>query len=58
MTKKLKKHSSRLVGGVETGSWGGEDVARWWLADQEERWKTPWEVPHLRSDKPGGTTGE
>ena len=26
-TKKLKKkHSSRLVGGAETGSWGGEDL--------------------------------
>ena len=25
-TKELKKkHSSRLVGGVETGNWGGED---------------------------------
>ena len=41
-TKELKrKHSSRLVGGAETGGWGGEDShqgsrrswwARWWLA--------------------------
>ena len=32
-TKELKKkHSSRLVGGVEMGSWGGE--ARQWLEDQ------------------------
>ena len=23
-----KKHSSRLVGGAETGSWGGEDVGQ------------------------------
>ena len=25
-TKELKKHSSRLVGGVDTGNWGREDV--------------------------------
>ena len=39
-TKELKKKpSSRPVGGVETGIRGGEDVARWWLAD--------WVVPHM-----------
>ena len=26
ITKELKKHSSRLVGGAEVGSWGEEDV--------------------------------
>ena len=61
-TKELnKKHSSRLVGGAETGSQGGEDVgqgsshwwtgqARWWLVHQI--------VPYSRADKLGGTTGE
>ena len=60
-TKKLKKkHSSRLVGGAEMGSQGGENVrqgsswqtgqARWWLPDQT--------VPHSHVDKLGGTTGE
>ena len=33
-TKELKKkHSSRVAGGVETGSWGREEavaVVRWW----------------------------
>ena len=60
-TKELKKkHSPRLVGGVETDSQaerthskaaaGGPGQARWWLADRA--------VPHPRADKPGGTTGE
>ena len=60
-TNKLKKkHSTRLVGGAKTGSGAerthGKTVAgepgwaRWWLADQG--------VPHLRADKPGGTTGK
>ena len=60
-TKELKKkHSLRLIGEVETGSQGGEDVCKvvasrpgWagqWLADQV--------VPHLCEDKPGGTTEE
>ena len=61
-TKELKKkHSSRLVGGVETASRvertcgkavaaGGLGQARWWLEDQA--------VPHLCADKLGGTTGE
>ena len=52
-----KKHSSRPVGGVETGSWGGED------AQQGSSWRTRWTrwrlvVPHLHVDKPEGTTGE
>ena len=35
-TKELeKKHSSRLVGGVETGSWAGED------AQQGSGWSGP-----------------
>ena len=61
MTKELKKkHSFILVGGVETGSWGGEDLqqgmagglgqARWWLVDRA--------VPHLPVNKLRGTTGE
>ena len=68
-TKELKKkHSSRLVGGAEMGSWaestrgkaGGMGQARWWLADSV-RWQTAdWVVPHLRADKLGseidGTT--
>ena len=34
-TKELKKkHSSRLGGGMEMGSWEGEDMARWQLEDQ------------------------
>ena len=34
-TKELKKkHSSRLVGGVETSSQDGEDITRWQLVDQ------------------------
>ena len=57
-TKELKKkHSSRLVGEVETGSQGREDGqcnrpgwARGQLVD--------WVVPHSRADKLGGTTGE
>ena len=68
-TKELKKkHSSRPVGGAEMGSWAEKtcskaaagrlgwarqqftDWARWQLAEQA--------VPHLRADKPRGTTGE
>ena len=59
ITKELKKkHSSRSVGVVETGSWverthgkaaaGGPGRARQWLAE--------WVVPHLGSEKTGGTT--
>ena len=60
-TKELKKkHSSRPVGGLETGSWGREDL---W---QGGSWRTRWERqqleeradPCLHVDKPGGTTGE
>ena len=48
-TKKLKKkHSLRLVGGVETGSQDGEDT------QQSSSWMTGF--PHVRADKPGGTT--
>ena len=60
-TKELKKkHSSRLVGGAETGSQaertrgkaatGGPGWVRQRLAD--------WVVPNSHADKPGGTTGE
>ena len=56
-TKELKKHSSRLVRGVEMGiQAGGEDAAkqwttwvRWGLANQL--------VPHLHPDNPGGPMG-
>ena len=57
-TKELKKkHPSRQVGRVETGSRDGENVqqgsrlgwAKWQLVD--------WAVPHFRADKQGGTTG-
>ena len=42
-TKELKKkHSFRPVGGMETGSQGGEDSARWQLVGQG--------VPHLCAD--------
>ena len=60
-TKELKKkHSSRLVGGAETGSRGEKDI---W---PRRGWRTGWErwqlaeqaVPHLRADKQGGTTRE
>ena len=37
---------------------GATEWARWWLADPERRWLVNWAVPHLRADKPGGTTGE
>ena len=58
-TKELKKkHSFRLVGGVEMGSVGGEDSrqgdrqgrARWWLTDQV--------ISNSHVEKLGGTTGE
>ena len=55
-----KKHSSRQVGGAETGSQadrtcskvaaGGYGQVRQQIAD--------WVVPHSRADKLGGTTGE
>ena len=57
-TKELnKKHSSRLVGGAETGGWGGED--EW----QGGGWRTRQQLPdavasHWSVDKLGGTTGE
>ena len=45
-----KKHSFRLVGGVETGSRGREDSWQGQLVDLV--------FQHLHADKPGGTTGE
>ena len=63
-----KKHSPRLVGGVEMDSQGGENfwqgsgwrfgVVRQWLVNLA-RWPLADQaVPHLHVDKPGGTTGE
>ena len=50
-TKELKKkHSFRLVGGVETQLGQRRPMARQWLADLA--------IPHLRVDELGGTTGE
>ena len=52
-TKELKKkHSSRPVGGAETGSQGGKDS---WEGSKQLVDRA---VPHLCADKPGGTTGE
>ena len=45
-----KKHSSRLVGGAENASPGKENWG--WRGCS---WWTGWS-PHLRVDKPGGTT--
>ena len=57
-TKELKKkHSFRLVGGVETGSVGRGGVARW--QDRTGRWRlADLAVPHSHGDKLGRTTGE
>ena len=68
-TKEIKKkHSARPVGGVVTGTWGGDD------SQQGSDWGTSEEVdcgagqavghladpepPHLHMDKPGGMAGE
>ena len=44
----------------ETGSWGREDA--WegggWRTSQARQWLVDQAVPHLRVDKPGGTTGK
>ena len=63
-----KKHSSRLVGGAEIGSWeekthskaaaGGPGQARQQLKDRG-RWQlAEVVVPHVHVDKLEGTTGE
>ena len=69
-TKELKqKHSSRLVGGAETGSWaertrgqavaGGLRWARWQLVGDLVRQRLEDQaVAHSCADNPGGTTGE
>ena len=50
-TKELKKHSSRLVRGVETGSQSERTCsARWWPEDQVGPCSCP--------DKSGRTTGK
>ena len=55
-----KKHSFRLVGGLEMGSRGREDVQQGkWLEDwgrQGSGWQT--RSSHIYVDKLGGTTGE
>ena len=53
-TKELrKKHSSKLVGGVETGSQGGEDAQQGSNGARQQM-----AVPHFSADKPGATTQE
>ena len=60
-TKELKKkHSPRLVGGVEMDSQGGEDIGKHcsWRMGRARQQLAHQEVPHLQADKPGGMTGE
>ena len=60
-TKKLKKkHSTRLVGGADTGSLGGVDIeqGRGWRTRAGKQWLAERVVSHLCADKLGGTTGE
>ena len=60
-TKELKKkHSSRLIGGMERGSQGGEDEQQGgiWKIRQVSQHLVDQVVPHLHADKLGGTTGE
>ena len=64
-----KKHSSRLVGGVETGSWGREDsrgkaaagepgeVADCGMGQARLQLADP-AAPHSHINKPGGMAGE
>ena len=57
-TKELKKkHSSRLVGGAEMESWGGEDT---WQGSGTcgEAVADRGDLPHSCADMPGETTGE
>ena len=58
-TKELKKkHSSRLVGGVETQlEWKGLPASQW-LVDWVRQQLADRMVPHFHADKLGGTTGE
>ena len=51
-----KKHSSRRVGGVETGSQAGRTRGKEGLVARQ-RLEGP-AVPHLRADKPSGPTRE
>ena len=62
-TKELNlKHSSRPVGGVERthgmAAAGGPGQVRQWQVEQVRQPLAEWVVPHLHSDKLGGTTGE
>ena len=50
---------------IQTGRRGGDGqpgqrglTARQWLVDWARHWLADQAVPHLRADKPGGTTGE
>ena len=55
-TKELKKHSSRPVGGAETGSWGGKDSwqgSSWRTGADEAETAGPGEVG---TGGPGGPT--
>ena len=55
-TKELKKkHSSRLVGGVDGQPRRRGHAARWQLEDWEGEVRLA--VPPVHADKPGGTTG-
>ena len=58
-TKDLKKkHSARLVRGVETAArWRGLE-ARWQRTGTGEAVAGGWDFPYTRVDKPGGTTAE
>ena len=54
ITKELKKkHSFRLVGGVDTSSQGTEDAVQGgsWRTRQVRWWLVDWAIPHLLVDK-------
>ena len=60
-TKELKKkHSSKPVGGAETGSRSGEDLRQGgsWRTREGEAAVADQVVPHLCADKLGRTTEE
>ena len=60
-TKELKKKlSHRLPGGAESGIWGGEESRQGsgWRTGAGRQWLVDWAVPHLCTDKPGGTAKE
>ena len=60
MKELKKKHSSRPVGGAETGSPDREDAYQgsgWWLRQLRQQ-LADLAVPHLHAHKLGGTNGE